>query len=277
MPELCEDADFQRYLRKWNLVPDGVQIVTRTAKLLPVRQSDRPAMLRVATTAEAAEGAMMMVWWQGRGAARIFAIDDEALLLERASGSRSLLALSQGGQDIEATRILCSVIAELHAPRRESPPKLTSLAEWFEPLHDSTHLNDQLAHSAAIARKLLADPRDIRSLHGDIHHENVLDFGARGWLAIDPKGLWGERGFDYANIFCNPDIEHPRPAVAVRKDIFCQRVETVSAAAGIERGRLLDWIVAWSGLSASWIIADGDDAGVNLAVLSLALACSDAA
>jgi streptomycin 6-kinase len=24
-------------------------------------------------------------------------------------------------------------------------------------------------------------------------------------LAIDPKRLVGERGFDYANIFCNPD------------------------------------------------------------------------
>jgi streptomycin 6-kinase len=26
-------------------------------------------------------------------------------------------------------------------------------------------------------------------------------------LAIDPKDLVGERYFDYANIFCNPDAE----------------------------------------------------------------------
>lgn len=32
------------------------------------------------------------------------------------------------------------------------------------------------------------------TLHGDLHHGNVLDFGASGWLAIDPKGLKGERG-----------------------------------------------------------------------------------
>jgi streptomycin 6-kinase len=56
-----------------------------------------------------------------------------------------------------------------------------------------------------IADKLLDDPRDIVALHGDIHHGNILDFGERGWLAIDPKGLIGERGFDYANNFCNPD------------------------------------------------------------------------
>ncbi len=44
---------------------------------------------------------------------------------------------------------------------------------------------------------------------GDLHHRNILDFGSRGWLAIDPKGILGERGFDFANIFCNPD-----PAIA---------------------------------------------------------------
>lgn len=33
----------------------------------------------------------------------------------------------------------------------------------------------------------------------------ILDFESHGWLAIDPKGLFGERAFDFANIFCNPD------------------------------------------------------------------------
>ena len=271
---MCGDADFQHYLREWNLAPAGAEILTRTAKLLPVRHRDRPAMLRVALTAEAAEGAAVMVWWQGQGAARVFAVDDKTLLLERATGARSLLAMSQGEQDVEATRVLCDVIAELHASRREPAPQLTSLLEWFEPLLASAHLTDQLARSAAMARKLLAEPQDVVALHGDVHHENVLDFGPRGWLAIDPKGLWGERGFDYANIFCNPDIEHPQPAVAVRTDIFRQRVANVGTAAGLDRRRLLDWIVAWAGLSASWIIADGDDPGVDMAVLSLALACS---
>jgi streptomycin 6-kinase len=57
---------------------------------------------------------------------------------------------------------------------------------------------------------LLAEPREVGVLHGDLHHGNVLDFGVRGWLAIDPKGLLGERGFDFANIFTNP-ISQIRP------------------------------------------------------------------
>jgi streptomycin 6-kinase len=229
-------------------------------------------MLRIALTQEAAEGAQMMLWWNGQGAARVFAVDGRALLLERATGPRSLLAMSQTGRDIEAIRTICSVVASLHAPRREAPPKLTSLIEWFAPLQATAGLNDNLARSAATALRLLSEPRDVVALHGDIHHENILDFGTRGWLAIDPKGLIGERGFDYANIFCNPDIEWPTPAVAVRKDIFAQRVKTVSTLTHIDPRRLIDWIVAWAGLSASWIIADGDDPEVDLRVLSLALA-----
>ena len=31
--------------------------------------------------------------------------------------------------------------------------------------------------SAAAARDLLATPRDVVVLHGDIHHDNILDFG----------------------------------------------------------------------------------------------------
>jgi streptomycin 6-kinase len=46
---------------------------------------------------------------------------------------------------------------------------------------------------AATARELLAKPSEVVILHGDIHRGNVLDFGPRGWLASDPKGLVGER------------------------------------------------------------------------------------
>ena len=74
-------------------------------------------------------------------------------------------------------------------------------------------------------------------LHGDIHHDNVLDFGERGWLAIDPKRLYGERGFDYANIFCNPNY-----GIATDPAIFQRRVEQVCRLAGLERRRLLQWI-----------------------------------
>jgi streptomycin 6-kinase len=84
-------------------------------------------------------------------------------------------------------------------------------------------------------------------LHGDIHHGNILDFRERGWLAIDPKGVIGERGFDYANLFCNPDYETAAAPGRLRR-----QVEIVANAAGLEQRRLLEWVLAWAGLSAAW-------------------------
>jgi streptomycin 6-kinase len=59
--------------------------------------------------------------------------------------------------------------------------------------------------SAALAERLLSDPREVRVLHGDIHHRNIRQ-SARGWLAFDPKGLVGERTYDCANTLYNPEI-----------------------------------------------------------------------
>jgi streptomycin 6-kinase len=106
--------------------------------------------------------------------------------------------------------------------------------------------------------------RDVMVLHGDIHHGNVLDFGQRGWLVIDPKGLCGERCFDYANLFCNPTIE-----TAGR---LARRVELVAESAALDRSRLLRWIVAWAGLSASWLLDEGLCPERHLKVAALAAA-----
>ena len=97
---------------------------------------------------------------------------------------------------------------------------------------------------------MLATTRDV-VLHGDLHHDNVLDFGERGWLAIDPTYL-GERGFDFANIFTNPDLADPARPVATGPDRFARRLEVVAEAAELDRPRLLRWILAWTGLSAAW-------------------------
>jgi streptomycin 6-kinase len=118
----------------------------------------------------------------------------------------------------------------------------------------------------------LAEPREVVVLHGDLHHGNVLDFGARGWLAIDPKGLVGERGFDFAYIFANPDLDNPTCRLATKPDRFLRRLEIVTEAAKLERKRLLCWILAWTGLSAAWSLGSGDPAAIGLQVAELAAA-----
>ena len=106
--------------------------------------------------------------------------------------------------------------------------------------------------------------------------EGRLQQGAGSGFLIDPKGLIGPRGFDYGNIFANPDLDAPEPPLAVRPEVFARRLGVVTARAGLERAELLDWIVAVCGLSAAWFLADGMPAAIDLAVVALAVAARDA-
>jgi streptomycin 6-kinase len=261
------------YVDLWQLAPDGKTIVTPAARLLAVRSGAVPAMLKVVTLDEAKRGSALLAWWDGQGAARVYEWDGDAILMERALGDRSLVRLTRSGRDDEATHTLCGAIAILHLPRGAPPPDLVPLDIWFEPLAPvaRTH-GGLLARADAAAQALLTDPRDILPLHGDIHHENVLDFGPRGWLAIDPHGVVGERGFDYANIFCNPDLGDATIAIARDRAHFFRRLDIVARHSDIERHRLLQWILAWCGLSAAWFIEDGMSAEIDLAIAALAAA-----
>lgn len=250
-----------RHLDRWRLTPDGPPILTPAAQLWPVRRAGLPLMLRIADSDDARRATQLLRWWKGDGAARVIAASDDALLMERATGPGNLADLARSGQDDAACRILCDVAAKLHADRPTPPPEaLIPLDRWFQDLWPFAATQGGIvAQAAQTARALLADPRDIRPLHGDLHHGNVLDFGPqRGWLAIDPHALRGERGFDFANIFTNPDLSDPTRPLATRPQVFAARVAQVAARAQIDRDRLLRWIVAWCGLSAAWFAQDND-------------------
>lgn len=257
------------WLARWALTLDGEPFDSLAGRLAPVRVAGRPAMLKVGRAPEEIRGARLMAWWAGEGAARVLALEGEALLLERAEGTEDLARMARTGGDDEATRILCAAAARLHAPRdRPAPDSLAPLETWFGALWPTAESRGGLfVEAASIARDLLAAPQETAVLHGDLHHGNVLDFGARGWLAIDPKGLTGERGYDYANILCNPDAE-----TAMAPGRLERQVSVASQAAGLELERLLRWVAAHSGLSASWTLGEGGDPTPALAIMRIALA-----
>ena len=135
-----------------------------------------------------------------------------------------------------------------------SPPDLVPLNTWFRHLLDRA--DDQAPfhrRAAEIAAGLLADPRDETVLHGDLHHGNVLDFGERGWLAIDPKGLLGEAAFDACNVLSNPSHEW-----ALAPGRLERQFAVVLATTGVEPVRMARWFVAWCALSSTWFEIDDD-------------------
>lgn len=263
---------FEPWLKRWHVRRDGAAIRTPTSDLLPVLTEDgAPAMLKRARAPEERAGIALMAWWNGDGAARVLAMSGDVLLMERATATTDLLecAHRNAAGDTAASDILCGVLARLHAPRAAPPPPLEPLSAWFDALQrEAPRSGGVMATCAGIATQLLAAPRDIVPLHGDCHHRNVLDFGARGWLAIDPKDRFGERGFDYAQILCNPDLAH-----AAEPARFARQLPRVAHAAGIDPLRLARWTAARAALSAVWFMEDGDDAAVahDLAIATTAL------
>jgi streptomycin 6-kinase len=258
---------FEPWLMRWGLAPDGEVISTPYSQLMPVLSGSYPAMLKVALAEEERRGAAVMEWYAGNGAAFALAHEKEALLMERASGWRSLAQMARGGFDTEATRVICGVVKRLHAPReRLPPPSLVPLSQWFRALDPAAAREGGILRKGAVtAQMLLAMPREQVVLHGDIHHDNILDGGASGWLAIDPKGLIGERTFDYANIFLNPDL-----IFAATPDRLRAQAHIVAAEARIGLPRLLQWILAYACLSASWIMEERGDPRPTLAIAEIA-------
>lgn len=260
-------GSFQPWLDRWGLVPDGEPFETPYTKsrLLPVKQGSAFGMLKVVTSAFEKDGGAIMAWWAGDGAAPVLARDDGALLLERAMGDRRLPEMARDGADDEASRIICAAVGRLHEPRPPLSLTLPALAQRFtDQAERAAQIGGVVALAWRVAEDLLAAPRDVRVLHGDIHHENILDFGARGWLVIDPQGVVGERTYDYANTLRNPDL-----ATATARGRLARQVRVISQAAGLEPRRLLQWAFAHSALSTCWLAEDGMDPAPGLAITEM--------
>jgi streptomycin 6-kinase len=251
-----------RCLRKWDLRPDGELIETHTSWVLPVRRAGEAAMLKVLKpNSDEQVGADMLRYFGGIGAVRLIEGDHSAWLMERASDEVSLTAMAVSGDDDAAAAILADCVAQLHAPRdMVAPAGLIRLDEWFQSLFAREAELPIFGRCATVACRLLATERAIVVLHGDLHHDNVLH-SARGWLAIDPKGLMGERADEVANLLCNPqphgDIIH-RPDRMVRlATLYAERLE-------LDAQRVLAFALAHAGLSAAWSLEDGRDASYRV-------------
>lgn len=242
-------------------------MLTHTGLIRPVIYENKKAMLKISVSPEEKRGNQLMLAWNGIGAAKVFRIDNDAILTERIIGDRSLKTMAMNDRDEEATRIICQVADLLHLPEEKRTTELIPLHVWFNDLLSSAgRYGGIFIESAKTASALLKEQKNKTVLHGDLHHDNILYSSERGWLAIDPKGLSGERAFDYVNILCNPTKE-----IALSEDRLIEQINVISRNTGIEQKHLLKWTAAWAGLSAIWFLNDKQDASLPAGVAEMAL------
>lgn len=245
MPEIAD------YMSRWHLISDGPDFETSTSDLKPVLTKDgAKAMLKVAKAHGKDElTALMLAHFDSHGAVRLLAEEGPASLMERATGPRSLKEMALSGDDQQATQIICATVRQLHSAIG-LPTGALRLADIFAPLLNAAS-GQTYGASAASARHLLLDTTNV-ALHGDIHHENIMD-SSRGWLAIDPKGRIGPPQYDYANLFLNPFFEHALVLDHIRMQNLAR---WISDASGIDRSKILHAAHAHAGLSACWSGSD---------------------
>lgn len=258
------------YLARWNLHHPDLLTRTRTSTLYRVRVNDQDAVLKLLSTVgrrDERRGAVALTCFAGSGAAHLLAADQHAYLIEYLDGD-TLVPLVQAGQDDAATGIIAQTLAKLHrAPLQKRG--LRSLERWFHSLFRRALMvtgeadADLMCAAALVARRLLDKPLNAVVLHGDIHHENIRHHARRGWLAYDPKGLWGESTFDACNTLLNPcDM----PALVTDPTRIRRTIGILADGLRVPAERLRAYAFAYACLSAAWSLEDGDDPAEALVV-----------
>ncbi|MFF7281382.1 aminoglycoside phosphotransferase family protein [Streptomyces griseorubiginosus] len=249
LPTLVES-----FLERWDLRPDGPPMHGVTALVLPVLKDDTPAALKLQLLDDESAGEPLALrTWDGDGAVRLLDHDPDThtMLLERLDSTRMLSTLP-------GTRDAVLVIAELlaHLTAAPAPAGLRRLGDIAQTMLDRTpaalrripdpDTRRTVADCAAALREVADEPGD-RLLHWDLHDENVLASDRAPWLAIDPKPLAGDPGFELW------------PALDNRydPDDTLWRFDAMTDVLGLDRARARAWTMGRLLQNALWDIEDG--------------------
>ncbi|MFJ5277199.1 aminoglycoside phosphotransferase family protein [Streptomyces parvulus] len=244
------------FLERWELRPDGPSMHGWAALVLPVLRPDgTPAVLKLQIADEESEGEPVALRvWDGGGAVRLLDHDPATgtMLLERLDADRML-------SHVEDSREAVLVIARLlaHLTATPAPPGMRRLGDIARDMLARTPgtlagIPDPadrrlVADCAAALREVAGEPGD-RLLHWDLHYENVLASGRAPWLAIDPKPLAGDPGFDLL-----PALDNRYDPAETR-----WRFDAMTDVLGLDRERARAWSLARVLQNCLWNVEDGD-------------------
>jgi streptomycin 6-kinase len=201
---------------------------------------------------EADHEADALALWNGRGAVRLVARDDErrAFLCERCLPGTPLRDTDGDDDDVA---VIAPMLARLSIELDPAEPFRLLAGEadrWAEELPRRNELSGRaleprlLEYALDVLRTVDRDARFLANQ--DLHSGNVLRAVREPWLVIDPKPLAGERELDAVGLLRN----------AVWRGQSIMRWLDVLSALGLDRERLRGWGVAHA-LAWGWQRAGG--------------------
>ncbi|MCW8375659.1 aminoglycoside phosphotransferase family protein [Streptomyces justiciae] len=250
LPERAE-----RFLAEWDLRLDGDAMHGVAALVLPVLRADGSgAVLKLQLLDDESEGEPVALRvWDGDGAVRLLDHDPPTgtMLLERLDPARML---SYVPDTREAVLVIARLLAQLTAvPAPDGMRRLGDIARamlertsWALERITDPEARGLVADCAAAVREVVDEPGD-RLLHWDLHYDNVLGADRADWLAIDPKPLAGDPGFDLL-----PAIHNRFDPGEVRR-----RFDAMTDVLGLDRARARAWTLGRVLQNCLWEIEDG--------------------
>jgi streptomycin 6-kinase len=249
-------------------------VATGGAMVVAGQRAGQPVVLKVVKQpGEEWQAGEIAALFGGRGVVQVLEHTEGAALYERLYPGDPLAALVLDGRDEQATDILAMILGRMSP--REPPEWCPTVEKWGEGFtryvtSGDTRIEPALVASAQrIFAELCATQREPGLLHGDLHHYNVLSDRARGWCAIDPRGVVGELEYELGAALRNP---YDRPELFAALEIAERRLEQFGLALGIDVGRARGWAFAQAVLAAIWHLEHGRAFEIAESSLSLARA-----
>ncbi|GEM48471.1 aminoglycoside phosphotransferase family protein [Deinococcus cellulosilyticus] len=197
----------------------------------------------------------------GVGSVRLLEADADqgALLIERLFPGQMLSILPED----QTVRVMCEVMQKIWHPVPENS-SFPSVADWHEGLAEFPRSGTGIpAEVLDLAESFYQEMQETAEapvvLHGDLHHFNVLSAG-EGWLAIDPKGITGERTYEIGAFLRNPwPALYETYTPEELREVQRKRVEQFAQHLGLSRERILKWGYYIFVLSAVWGYSETSD------------------
>ncbi|HSF22619.1 MAG TPA: aminoglycoside phosphotransferase family protein [Blastocatellia bacterium] len=245
--------------RSWGVVVER-QLETQTSFIVFGRRGNQPVVLKVLRRpGDEWRSGEVLDAFDGNGIVRVYQHVKGAVLLERLDPGTHLADMALNGRDEEATDIVVEVIQKMSHPT-ETPKAFSTVEDWGMGFDRYLAGGDNQIPISLVERgqqmysELCGSQTSTRLLHGDLQHYNILFDSARGWLAIDPKGVIGEIEYEIGASLRNP---YERPELFASTRTIERRVKSYEETLRLNPGRALAWGFAQSVLSAIWSVEDG--------------------
>ena len=226
---------------------DGVDAVLKIA--LPLNNPEIYSEARFLQTAN------------GIGAVRLLKLDDDrrAILLERLKPGKNLKEIYRADESQAVEAAIKNLRSLIKKPPQNS--KFLRLENWFDNFftkaRETNFPSEFQMKSREFYGKLSSASKQKFLIHGDFHHENILSATREPFLAIDPKGIVGEIGYEIA-VFLNNHLWWLANDTNL-KNRLNDAVQKFSEAFKIESRDLRRWAFAQIVLSAWWTFEDNGE------------------